>query len=133
MKRLMTLAVGLAMAGSVSATTFCNGGFIQQVADITYSAEDLYDWAASNLPSPPPAVVNLDFWIASNAVAQACNVYAGWSGPTFGVIGAGSVVPQVYAPSSYGSGNGYSINQGAAFKCLKCLPHPVLRPVDPRR
>lgn len=134
MKRLLsTLALSLAVSTTAFAVPWCHRGHIEPVADITFSPVDLEDWADANLSPPLPVVANLDFYIASHASNQACQVYAGWSGPTLGVPGAGEVHAAVYAPMSYiNTVSGYSIDQGLKFKCMKCLPMRVLRPVEPR-
>lgn len=127
MKRvLVSLGLMFGVIASAQAVPWCHGGHIYTAATINYTHQNLLDWADANIDwGNPPNVINLDFYIAGTASQQACQVYAGWSGPTYGVPGAGQVVAQAFAPSSYTSGNGYSIAQGVSFHCRKCSPLPV--------
>lgn len=136
MKRIIVGALlGLAAAATAHAVPWCHRGHIYQVADITFTEQDLLNWANANIDwNNPPNVANLDYYIAFHASHEACQHYAGWTGPTWGVPGAGQVIAEVYAPSSYGTTlDGYTISQGLKFRCMKCSPLPIAEPLPPER
>jgi len=135
MKRFfLSAALMFGMIASAQAVPWCHRGQIYTVATINFTEQNLLNWANANINwSNPPNVANLDFYIAFHASFQACQVYAGWSGPSYGVPGAGQVQAQAFAPSSYTSGNGYSISQGVSFRCRKCSPLPVAVPLPVER
>jgi len=130
MKRLLSvLLLGLGLSATAHAVPWCHRGHISTVADITLNEAQLISYAANHLPSPLPIwVTDPDRYIAFHASEAACGAYVGWSGPNFGVPGAGQVTTVPYAPTSYVSQiTGYSISQGVSFKCNKCMPFRVLR------
>jgi hypothetical protein len=135
MKRIL-IATGLMFGfiASAHAVPWCYRGHIYTAATVHYTEQNLLNWANANINwGNPPNVIDLDHYIAGEASFAACQVYAGWSGPNYGVPGAGQVYAQAFAPSSYTSGNGYSISQGLSFHCRKCSPLPVAVPIREER
>lgn len=128
------LLAALAVAPAAHAVPWCWKGTIAQVGPNQYlSPTQLQSWWTAN--GVPVGVANPHYYVAFHASHQRCQVYAGWTGPTYNVPGAGQVQAHVYAPSSYLSTlNGYTISQGLWFKCMKCYPimeaEPVPDPVE---
>jgi hypothetical protein len=55
----------------------CHGGHISSAASISFTQQNLLDWADANIDwGNPPNVINLDFYIAGHASRQACQVYS---------------------------------------------------------
>jgi hypothetical protein len=119
---LIALVLGLGAASTAQAVPWCHRGHIQSVATYHLDGPALIGFAAAEGISDP-------YWAASYAAHQTCQVHAGWTGPSFGVPGAGQVLGLPTAPSQLLSGNGYSMSMGVTFRCDKCFPLKVVRAV----
>ncbi len=123
MKRfVLAMLLVFGFVSTAQAVPWCWKGTVKQVGPNQYlSPVQLNNWWVAN--GVPVGVSNPHYYVAFHASHQTCQVYAGWSGPTYGVPGAGQVYASVYAPSTYTSTlNGYTISQGLWFKCMKCFP-----------
>ncbi len=121
MKRfLISMLLSFGFVSTAHAVPWCWKGTIRQVATNQYlSPLQLNNWWIAN--GVPPVVGTPDYYVGVHASHQACQRYAGWSGPTYGIPGAGEVYASQYAPSNFASST-YTIAQGLWFSCTKCLP-----------
>lgn len=125
MLRPVVFVLALFAATHAHAVEWCHRGYISEVGNYSLSGAQLTSYANTN------GITN-HFAAADYAAQNTCQAHAGWTGPTFGVPGAGHVEGLPYAPSSYLSGNGYHMSQGISFRCMKCFPLMVLKPIRDR-
>lgn len=121
MLRSVVFAFALAAATHAHAVEECHRGHIVEVANYSLSGPQLVSYATTNGITNHSAA-------AFYAAHQTCQAHAGWSGPTFGVPGAGHVDGVPYSPVSLLNGNGYNMSFGVSFRCMKCFPLRVLKP-----
>jgi hypothetical protein len=122
MLRFIVLVLALGAAAHAHAVPWCYRGHIVEVGNYSLDGSQLTAFAAAN-------GITDHYWAGSYAAHQVCQVHAGWTGPSLGVPGAGQVEGLPYAPSGLLSGNGYHMSQGVSFRCKKCFPLMVVKPV----
>jgi len=122
MLRSIVFVLALTAAAHAHAVPWCHRGHIVEVANYSLDGGQLTAFAAAN-------GITDHYWAGSFAAYQTCQAHVGWSGPTFGVPGAGQVDGLPYAPSGLLSGNGYHMSQGVSFRCMKCFPLRVIKAV----
>ena len=96
---------------------WCHHGTIVQIQNVNWSQASIL----ANYPGTIPVWMP-DHGITGMSMDNYATSFAGGGGSIGGytVPGSGQVLALAYSPSSYTSGNNYSISQGVQFKLNKC-------------
>lgn len=125
--KVFTLLLILSI-NSAFAERWCQHGTIVTIQDVTWSQNNII----ANYPGAIPSGVP-DYVITGNAMNNYGSSFAGGGGSIGGygytVPGSGTVIEKAYAPSSFLSGNNYSLAQGVQFKLKKCYTVPPMTAV----
>ena len=95
----MGFVLALGAASHAHAVSWCYRSHIVEVANYSFSGAQLIGFAAGD------GIID-QYWAASLAANQTCQLHAGWSDPSFGMPGAGQVEGLPCAPAGLLRGNG---------------------------